>query len=78
MTIHDIMQYKRWVAKHGAYIHNEEPLANEVEGEEMDYDAEDEFTWEEEDEEMENGVAEWLKEWLKRESISGKVRKLTK
>jgi hypothetical protein len=77
-TIRDIMQYKRWVAKHGAQIRNEEPLANEVEGEEMDYDAEDEFTREEEEEEMENGVAEWLKEWLKRESISGKVRKLTK
>jgi len=79
-TIRDLMQYKRWVARHGIVIPVEESLGifNETEHNEMDYDAESDF-FEDEDEEEENGdLAEWLKEWSKKEPVSEKIRRVAK
>ena len=44
----------------------------------MEYEAEDEFVSGDDEDEEESGVAEWLRDWSKREAISSKVRKLTK
>ena len=74
------MQYKWWVARHGIVIPVEESLGifNETEHSEMDYDAESDF-FEDEDEEEENGdLAEWLKEWSKKEPVSEKIRRVAK
>src|SRR5437667_4425574 len=59
-TICDIMQYKRWVAKHGIVIAEEESLGafSETEDDEMDYEAEDEFTEDEDQEEEDGGLSE--------------------
>ena|SRR6266496_1539546 len=79
-TIRDIMQYKRWVAKHGILIPEEESLGvfSETEDDEMDYEAEDEFFEDEDVEEEDGGLSEWLKEWSKREQVSEKVKRIAK
>jgi len=77
-TIRDLMQYKRWVAKHGIVIPEEESLGafSETEDDEMDYEAEDEFIEDEDQEEEDGGLSEWLKEWVKREQVSEKVKRI--
>ena len=79
-TIRDLMQYKRWVAKHGIVIPEEESLGafSETEDDEMDYEAEDEFIEDEDQEEEDGGLSEWLKEWVKREQVSEKVKRIAK
>src|SRR5437667_11579238 len=59
-TIRDLMQYKRWVAKHEIVIPEEESLGvfSETEDDEMDYEAEDEFTEDEDQEEEDGGLSE--------------------
>ena len=74
------MQYKWWVAKHGIVIPEEESLRafSETEDDEMDYEAEDEFIEDEDQEEEDGGLSEWLKEWVKREQVSEKVKRIAK
>ena len=79
-TIRGIMQYKRWVAKHGIVIPEEEGLGmfSETEDDEMDYEADGEILAEEDEEVEINGLSDWLKDWSKREKISEKVRRIAK
>ena len=74
------MQYKRWVAKHGIAIPEEESLVafSETEDDEMDYGAEEEFIDDEDQEEEDGSLSEWLKEWVKREQVSEKVKRIAK
>jgi hypothetical protein len=79
-TICDIMQYKRWVAKHGMVIPEEESLEvfSETEDDEMDYEVENEFFEDDAEENENSGLSEWLKEWYKRERVSEKIRRIVK
>jgi hypothetical protein len=63
--------------RHGIVIPEEEVLGSIVDEEETDYGSEDadDLT---SDDVKDSEVAEWLKEWSKRETISGKVRKMMK
>ena len=74
------MQYKRWVARHRTVIPEEESLGvfSETEDDEMDYAAEDEFVEDDEEQEQDGGLSEWLKEWCRREQISEKVKRIAK
>ena len=76
ITIRDIMQYERWVAKHGIVIPEEESrgVLSETEDNEISYEAEDE---EDEGEEV-SSLSNWLKDWSKREQISEKVKRIAK
>jgi hAT family C-terminal dimerisation region len=80
-TIRDIMQYKRWVLRHGIAIPEEDisRLRDEQDdNDQMEYDAEHEYISGDDEDEEESGVAEWLRDWSKREAISSKVGKLIK
>ena len=79
-TIRDLMQYKRWVARHGIVIPVEECLGifGETEDDEMDYEVESEFFDDEDEEEKNDGLAEWLKEWSRKEHVSEKIRRVAK
>ena len=44
----------------------------------MGYEAEDEFIEDENQEEEDVGLSEWLKEWVKREQVSEKVKRIAK
>ena len=79
-TICDIMQYKRWVAKHGMVIPEEESLEvfSETEDDEMDYEAEDEVFEDDAEEDENSGLSEWLKEWYKSERVSEKITRIAR
>ena len=81
-TIRDIMQYKRWVAKHRIVIPEDEgqSMFSDTEDDEMDHEADDEVmeAEEKEEEEKDHSVSEWLKEWSKKEQISEKVKRIAK
>src|SRR5579859_504291 len=77
-TIRDIMQYKRWVARHGMVIPEDQSATNfeETEDDEVDYEAEGEIV-EDDDEEENNGpLDDWLKEWCKTEQLSDKIKRI--
>ena len=77
-TIRDLMQYKRWVVNHGRVIALEESTSSNVENDEMDYEAGSDF-FDDEDEEEQNGdLTEWIKEWIKKERVSEKIRRAAK
>jgi hypothetical protein len=78
ITIRDLMQYKRWVVRHGVEIREEEGSGSVADDDEMDSRNEDGLIGVDEDDERETGVEEWLKEWSKRETVSLKVRKTAK
>jgi len=70
------MQYNSgW---HGIMIPEQECLGafSETEDDEMDYEAEDEFIEDEDQEEEDGGLSKWLKEWVKREQVSEKVKRI--
>jgi len=78
-TIQDLMQYKRWVARQGTVIPEEEILGVFTDtDDEMDNAAEDESVEDEEEDEEDGGLSEWLKEWYRSEQISEKVREIVK
>src|SRR5579859_4019065 len=79
-TIRDIMQYERWVAKHGIVIPEEEcrGVLSETEDIEMDYEAEDESLRLEDEGGEVSSLSDWLKDWSKREQISEKVKRIAK
>ena len=67
------------MAKHGIAIPEEESLGfSETEDDEMGYEAEDEFIDDEDQEEEDGGLSEWLKEWVKLEQVSEKVKRIVK
>ena len=49
-----------------------------TESEEMKPVIEDEFVSEEEDNEEESGLRQWLKEWEKKERVSDRINRLTR
>jgi len=72
------MQYKRWVVNHGTVIPLEESVVSDAENDEMDYEARNEF-FDDEDEEEQNGdLTKWIKEWIKKERVSEKIRRVAK
>jgi hypothetical protein len=70
------------VVRHRIEIPEERMSASRVEDSEMDYETQeeviskDEVIPEDEDDEKDSGVTEWLKEWRKREAISGKIQRI--
>jgi len=79
-TIRDLMQYKRWVVQHGVVIPEEERLGgrSEPEDEDIPYGTEEEFFSDDEEDESNKSVADWLKEWAKRETVSEKLKRISK
>src|SRR5438045_7247272 len=77
-TIRDLMQYKRWVAKHGIVIPEEESLGafSETEDDEMDYEAEDEFIEDEDQEEEDGGFLNGLRNGLSENKYLRRLRGL--
>jgi hypothetical protein len=77
-TIRDIMQYKRWVARHGMAIPDEQLLADfyETEDDEMDDESDGEIVDNEEEEDENGPLGAWLKEWYKREQVSDKIMRV--
>ena len=51
---------------------------SETEDDEIDYEAESDFFDDEDEEEENRGLAEWLKEWSKKEHVSEKIRRIAK
>jgi hypothetical protein len=78
-TIRDIMQYKRWVVKYGVVIPDEERLAwSEPEDEDLTDNTEDGNVGDDEEDEADKSVADWLKEWSKKEAVSDKLKRIAK
>src|SRR5436190_18742249 len=69
-TIHDVMQYKRWVARHGIISDPMESLeTDETEDQNQEALLGD-------DENVNSELVEWLKAWEKKEKLSQRVKRL--
>ena len=69
-TIRDVMQYKRWVARHGIIADPMESLeTDETEDQNQEVLLED-------DENVNSELVEWLKAWEKKEKLSQRVKRL--
>jgi len=69
-TIRDVMQYKRWVARHGMIADPLESLeTDETEDQNQEVLLED-------DENVNSELVEWLKAWEKKEKWSQRVKRL--
>ena len=69
-TIRDVMQYKRWVARHGIIADSVERLGMD---ETEDQNQEDLL---EDDENVNSKLVKWLKTWEKKEKLSQRVKRL--
>ena len=69
-TIRDVMQYKRWVTRHGIITDPMESLeTDETEDQNQEVLLED-------DENINSELIEWLKAWEKKEKLSQRVKRL--
>jgi len=69
-TIRDVMQYKRWVTRHGIIADPMESLeTDETEDQNQEVLLED-------DENINSELVEWLKAWEKKEKLSQRVKRL--
>jgi hypothetical protein len=51
---------------------------SELEDEDMPDETDEEFLGDDEEDESEKGMADWLKEWTKREAVAEKVKRISK
>jgi hAT family C-terminal dimerisation region len=72
-TIRDLMQYKRWVARHGTILEelvDEDNEADEIESEILDIELE------ENEPEVNKELIDWLKNWEKKERLVDRTKRL--
>src|SRR5436190_24001290 len=69
-TIRNVMQYKRWVTRHGIIADSVKSLDTD---ETEDQNQEDQL---EDDENVNSELVEWLKTWEKKEKLSQRVKRL--
>jgi hypothetical protein len=73
-----LMEYKHWIVKHGVVIPEDERLRSECKDENMTDNTEDKYLDDDEKDEVDKSVADWLKAWSKREAVSKKLKRISK
>src|SRR5579859_4554158 len=75
-TIRDLMQYKRWVARHGSIWVDLVDQKKAAEGTSEVDDTDGDLLPDYDEEEDNSQIVEWLKAWEKKERVSQRIRRL--